>query len=102
MNPTCAQCGGACCWGVMIDPFRGFSGDEQRWLKLHGFKKPDRIKLDKACEMLNDGKCSIYETRPNVCKRFVVGSPECLFAQKVFVKTLSDEGKPSQPGRVQQ
>jgi len=40
--------------------------------------------MSKVCEYFKDGKCTIYETRPQTCRDFEVGSPKCLMAMKAI------------------
>ena len=80
MNKVCEVCQGACCKGMALDPGKGMTPDERRWLELHGYDSKTRIMLERPCEKLEDGRCSIYDFRPSICKKFVVGSKECLFA----------------------
>ena len=80
MHPACEECGGACCKGMILDLRKGMNGDEKRWLGLHGYDENGRVKFDQPCLKLEDGKCSIYETRPGICRTMKVGSRECLYA----------------------
>ncbi len=73
-NERCFQCGGACC--------RSFSDVELSWEefeRLHDLGAtqlrlslvgPHRLMIDYNCEFLVDGRCSIYEARPDICRRF--------------------------------
>jgi len=70
----CQKCDGACC--------RSFTDVEISWEefeRLHdlGARRlqlslvgPHRLVIDYNCEFLKDGKCSIYEARPDICRRF--------------------------------
>lgn len=73
-DERCQKCGGACC--------RSFSDVELTWdeyerlqaigagrlqLSLLG---PHRLIIDYNCEFLVEGRCSIYELRPEICRRF--------------------------------
>ena len=51
--------------------------DAQRWLLFHGTETADGIRLECKCSKLKNGKCSIYDIRPEVCRVFEVGSPMC-------------------------
>lgn len=33
----------------------------------------------KCPKLLEDGRCSIYENRPQVCRQYVCGKPDCQF-----------------------
>jgi Fe-S-cluster containining protein len=73
-NERCQDCDGACC--------RSFSDVELSWEefeRLHGLGArrlqlslvgPHRLVIDFNCEFLSDGRCSIYEARPEICRRF--------------------------------
>jgi len=73
-DPRCAACGGACC--------RSFSDVELSWEefeRLHdlGARRLQlslvgrhRLLIDYNCEFLVEGKCSIYEARPDICRFF--------------------------------
>jgi Fe-S-cluster containining protein len=78
-NDRCFQCGGACC--------SSFAAVEITWeeyerlralgacrlvLSLHG---PHRLEIDYGCEFLVKGRCSIYEQRPDICRRFTCNDP---------------------------
>src|ERR1043165_8909860 len=70
----CGTCGGACC--------RSFSDVELSWEeyeRLHALGArglqlslvgSHRLMIDYNCEFLRDGKCGIYEARPDICRRF--------------------------------
>lgn len=77
LNPACALCRGACCESF-IAPVRYADEDSQRWLSYHGEVTEQGIYLDCKCAKLKHGKCGIYESRPNVCRTFQVGSPNCI------------------------
>jgi len=81
-NERCFQCGGACC--------SSFAAVEITWeeyerlralgacrlsLSLYG---PHRLEIDYGCEFLAKGRCSIYEQRPDVCRRFTCSTPPPL------------------------
>jgi Fe-S-cluster containining protein len=73
-NERCQTCDGACC--------RSFSDVELSWEefeRLHdlGARRLElslvghhRLVIDYNCEFLVGGKCTIYEARPDVCRRF--------------------------------
>ena len=73
-DDRCQDCGGACC--------RSFASVEISWeeyeqlrslgasrlqLSLYG---PHRLEIDYDCEFLVQGRCSIYDNRPEICRRF--------------------------------
>lgn len=73
-DERCRKCGGACC--------SSFTAVELTWeeyerLEQLGAKRlqlslygPHSLEIDCGCEFLVDGRCSIYEARPNICRRF--------------------------------
>lgn len=70
----CQGCGGACC--------RSFSDVELSWEEFERLHElgarclhlslvgPPRLVIDYNCEFLIDGRCGIYESRPDICRRF--------------------------------
>lgn len=78
MNP-CDVCKGACCESF-IAPVRYADEDAQRWLSYHGEVVSQGIMLDCKCSKLKHGRCTIYDSRPKVCRDFQPGSPNCIAA----------------------
>jgi len=74
--PSCCQeCDALCC--------RSFPNVDLTWeeyqrlaalganrlhFSLHG---PHKLIIESGCEFLHNSKCSIYEQRPEVCRRFI-------------------------------
>ena len=79
MHPACEICDGACCkfFGVQKTSFKA---DVANWIALHGVDEGDTVRFMIPCTKLEGGKCSIYETRPHVCKTAEVGGRDCLDA----------------------
>jgi len=80
MNNDCLKCGGKCCVGI-IEVFSNDAifYDETLVCECDEFL-PDRVMMmgtDLKCIALKDGKCSIYEKRPTVCRQFEVGCSRC-------------------------
>ena len=76
----CDGCGGACCRGVVLPHglIGGLSPDEAYWLGLHGTHEGHGLYLAVPCRLLGeDGRCTDYEHRPEVCRRFAVGGEAC-------------------------
>lgn len=70
----CRECGGICCSSFASVQI---SWDEYQRLKALGSTRlqlslfgPHRLEIDYGCEFLSDGRCSIYEQRPEICRRF--------------------------------
>jgi len=73
-DDRCRDCGGACC--------RSFSDVELTWEEYERLRElgstrlqlsllgPHRLVIDYNCEFLTDGRCAIYEARPEICRRF--------------------------------
>lgn len=77
----CEICKGACCESFSLN-FTGLDEDKERWILLHGKKSFNgNVEFECRCKHLgNRGECKIYDTRPDICRRFPVGSPACLHA----------------------
>jgi len=80
INKACEVCKGACCESMTLQLSEADNVDEKRWLVLHGKLYNDWVELPCPCSMLVDGKCSIYETRPDKCDKAQVGGFDCIFA----------------------
>ena len=82
MNNLCQQCGGKCCQGI-IDVYSTddiFYDDTLVCEDDEDIGGYDRIMLtdkNQKCIALKNGKCSIYDKRPQVCRTFKVGCPCC-------------------------
>ena len=73
-DPRCAGCDGACC--------RGFPSVELTWVEYERLREigatrlvlplagPPLLLIDFCCEFLVGGRCSIYDQRPGICRRF--------------------------------
>ncbi len=78
-HPACVVCRGACCESITLD-LRSENADVQRWLDLHGQRVVGGLNLACACSALREGRCTIYDDRPRVCRDYAVGSAACLAA----------------------
>lgn len=101
---TCDSCG-ACCrlmveigaTDLMREPrlravTRKITGDGDRFLLADGSVKP--------CPMLGDDcRCTIYNTRPNLCVEFEAGSYNCQEARRIagLPDLLPDQGPAPAP-----
>ncbi len=73
-DDRCYECGGLCCKSF---PAIDISWKEYERLEELGAKQlqvslfgSHKLVIDYGCEFLLDGKCSIYEDRPDICRRF--------------------------------
>lgn len=74
---ACQLCHGSCCESVVAT--RDASNEAMwDWLCYHGEVNGDTVKIPTPCRMFKDGLCTIYPTRPKMCRDFLVGSPLCL------------------------
>ena len=72
---ACELCKGACCEGFYL---KISDTEHGRWLRYHGKVINDMVYIPAKCNYLNKkGKCDIYETRPEPCRRYEVGGPAC-------------------------
>lgn len=74
-DERCRECGGVCC--------SSFSAVEISWEEYHRltslgalrlqrtFFGRHRLEIDCGCEFLVQGRCRIYDERPDVCRRFI-------------------------------
>ena len=87
-NPS--ACGGSLCcrigpWVTLVDPD---DEDEIRFIEGYGWEKIAEYKGDliyasmQVCRHmdLTDGSCTIYETRPEICKKFPDGKDKLFWA----------------------
>lgn len=80
----CTACG-MCCDGSLFS-FVALSSEEARTLRLAGATVRDEggvLRLPQRCGALDGCKCTIYEQRPFVCRRF-----DCLLARSLTEKEL--------------
>lgn len=84
MNRACELCKGACCKQITFSLKADGLLDD--YLTTRGTKSEVGYSFNCECPKLKSGKCSIYETRPEVCKRYIVGSPACRNAIKLNAK----------------
>ncbi|MGC1403264.1 MAG: YkgJ family cysteine cluster protein [Thermodesulfobacteriota bacterium] len=71
----CRECDGECC--------RSFPALEITWAEFERLKAlgsnrlyfsltgHHKLIIENGCEFLSQGKCSIYHSRPDVCRRFI-------------------------------
>ena len=89
MDSHCNICKGKCCMGT-IDVY---SSDEifydETLVCEDPYQKYDRLMrmVNGCCIALKDGKCTIYEKRPAVCRAFQVDSPCCINIRNGFLNS---------------
>jgi uncharacterized protein len=71
----CQDCDGECCRSF---PALEISWEEFEILKARGAARlyfslsgHHKFIIENGCEFLSQGRCSIYEDRPSVCRRFI-------------------------------
>lgn len=73
----CEICRGACCTTMFV-PKLG-DADSIRWTMLHGVDAGKRVLLNCVCnELTTEGRCGIYENRPEICRTYPAGGKDCL------------------------
>jgi len=77
IHPACEICGGACCKSFVLWKSL-WKDDIANWFALHGVDEGKGVRFPVECSALKDGRCSIYEHRPELCQTSKVGSPMCL------------------------
>lgn len=101
MSESCLECA-ACCRQLVV---RITLADMRREpvLAVVAQDEPDRPTTKRlmpqrygeawkySCPMLEGTRCSIYATRPDVCRAFQRGSPECRMARLRHGKEPIDE-----------
>ena len=105
MNPVCEQCQGACCESFVVALPQDPAPDFVRWLSLRGTVTSGALRLEVPCRELADGRCGIWDTRPQPCRDYQVGSPACRQAIKarrsdradVLLDTLEEWKRSSSP-----
>lgn len=84
----CATCGGKCCagWAVEIVPTQdSVPINLTKWDPLLGTIMRER---NGACIALKNGRCSIYDQRPGVCRDFKLNGSDCQKQQRLPWKSL--------------
>jgi hypothetical protein len=82
MNAACERCRGACCETITLD-VAGTNNDLLRFIELRSIPQVNEQgkvarNFNVPCSMLQDGRCAIYETRPQMCRDFIPGSAYCV------------------------
>ena len=75
MNQPCFDCGGKCCKTLIVmAPSLDGLVRQTRLVAEHG----NIAWIDSTCKYLADGRCSIYNDRPQACKDYPVDGPACV------------------------
>jgi hypothetical protein len=84
MNPGCRVCKGACCEDMELNAEFPRDPVFEEWLEARGFEvMPDGVRFPFRCpELLRNGKCGIWTTRPAVCVCYAPGSAGCVATVK--------------------
>ena len=79
----CKQCGDCCRYVVL--PIVADDEGYYEWLRLHGARIVNQpvaggvtfvcARFELPCSALVDGKCSIYDRRPEMCRRWECEKP---------------------------
>jgi Fe-S-cluster containining protein len=74
----CDVCRGACCQSFLVPLPRDPRPDVVRFLGLRGSIERGFLRVDRACdELSDDGRCNIYDRRPQPCREYKVSGPDC-------------------------
>lgn len=67
---NCDNCS-ACCENITLPLAMIPSEDVKQWIELHGIKvNGQEITIGQPCRELINGRCNIYEQRPDNCKLY--------------------------------
>ena len=84
VHPACALCRGGCCEVIPVPIDLGqMTNDSRRHLRMRGQMLNGVVFLNCSCSNLAEGRCGIYDTRPQVCREFEVGGADCRTAIKL-------------------
>ena len=80
---NCENCG-ACCRIIMFN-----AAIPTEWARARGLEilKNGVVVIPFVCPSFDKetGKCRIYENRPDFCKNFKVGGPNCLLCRRAVL-----------------
>jgi len=89
----CMNCG-ACCRSFPVFASKS-DGDREPRIKTEGQRIPEYLSdeartfrlfplpfHDECCFLKSDQLCSVYASRPNVCRCFEAGSAQCIEARR--------------------
>ena len=88
-SDRCAECG-ACCKFIELEMRISKEvnvNDLRKWLALHNItydEVREKILIPLKCLMLQNNRCSIYETRPQICRNYKVDGELCQKAKQII------------------
>jgi len=83
MNETCLKCGAKCCKVAYFQ----CSGEHQRFILATRPASPvrDGVLVKCQCHQLgDDNKCTIYQSRPAICRDWLVGGEGCRMVREAL------------------
>ena len=81
MNPTCAECGGKCCKTLLMQN-AVLTSYQREFVETRGKAVGEHALLDCRCKHLtDDGRCGIYEQRPQAGRDYEVGGEFCSWTR---------------------
>ncbi len=88
----CDLCGGACCRFIVVR-IGVLTPDQREWASLRGtVDAGGNWRVKARCAALGaDGRCTIYERRPGVCREYEVGGQQCQAARKAAAEERNSE-----------
>ncbi len=87
MNATCAECGGKCCKTIAYANNLVRDADVRELFDTRMAGRSGAFTwINSVCRHLRDGKCSIYEARPQFCVDFEVDGPECRATREALAE----------------
>lgn len=82
MNPICEQCGGKCCKTLMLHAGH-LTEEHKAFAMTRGIVAEGMWIIWARCRHLREsGECGIYQTRPKVCRDYVIEGSECNFIRE--------------------
>lgn len=87
---NCLECGGVCCDFVIIE--RALDADNARLMELRNWKQVEPgVWLVKApCAWAKEGRCTHYNSRPQICRDFQEGGIDCERVRRLISKGFGE------------
>jgi Fe-S-cluster containining protein len=68
------------------------TADQKRWASMRGNLLKSGWRIRSECKNLDaDGKCKIYDNRPDVCREYETGGEMCKAARRAYKDQLKRE-----------